>query len=85
MFSRLPISRVLRSSSPVVTKQFITKKCFSSRVVLTGNDIISPTIGLNDDQKEFYELAKQVSEMVCMLVDINYICNIHVIRVINIV
>jgi isobutyryl-CoA dehydrogenase len=58
MLSRLPISRVLRSLS---SKQVVTK-CFSTRTVLTGNDIISPTIGLSEDQKEFYELAKQFAD-----------------------
>ena len=57
MLSRLSFSRLFRT--PVATKQIA--QCFSSRVVLTGNDIISPTIGLNEDQKEFYDLAKQVS------------------------
>lgn len=34
----------------------------SQRTVLLGNDIISPTIGLTSDQKEFYDLAKQFAD-----------------------
>jgi isobutyryl-CoA dehydrogenase len=56
MLSRLPVSRIFRSL-PIKQIQH-----FSSRVAFTGNDIISPTIGLTEDQNEFYQLAKNFSD-----------------------
>jgi alkylation response protein AidB-like acyl-CoA dehydrogenase len=55
MFS---ITKFIKKTTPILTP---TLRHFS-RVVLTGNDIISPTIGLNEDQQEFYQLAKQFAD-----------------------
>lgn len=62
MLSRLSLSRAFVGITKATSTQHLAKRLLSSRVVLKGNDIISPTIGLTDDQREFYELAKQFAD-----------------------
>lgn len=56
------ISAVRRFATGVTRLQPGAIRSLSSRVNCTGIDIIDPTIGLNEDQRTFYDLARSFAD-----------------------
>jgi len=52
-----------KAATSVLGRTLNSKKAMSTKVAaVVGAGLISPTIGLNEDQREFFELAKKFSE-----------------------